>query len=134
GAHVGQQEELWLLRRGDPARPGMLDPEVDSLYDAFEHRRADRPSLPLLPPVEARAYDREVRSRVLDLLERTPEEDLFPAGMVVQHEDMHDETMLATLQLRQGPPGLIPRRQLPGGRPVAGARGFRGGRAVVRRE
>src|SRR5262249_12022969 len=79
----------------------------------------DRPSLPLLPPVEARAYDREVRSRVLDLLERTPEEDLFPAGMVVQHEDMHDETMLATLQLRQGPPVLIPRRQLPEGRPVA---------------
>jgi iron(II)-dependent oxidoreductase len=26
-AHVGQQEELWLLRAGDPARPGMLPPE-----------------------------------------------------------------------------------------------------------
>ena len=25
-AHVGQQEELWLLRAGDPARPGMLPP------------------------------------------------------------------------------------------------------------
>jgi gamma-glutamyl hercynylcysteine S-oxide synthase len=119
-AHIGQQEEFWLLRRGDPARPGMLAPEVDSLYDAFKHRRADRPSLPLLPPVEARAYDREVRGRVLDLLERTPEEGLFPAGMVVQHEDMHDETMLAALQLRQGPPVLIARRQLPQGRPVAG--------------
>ena len=23
-AHVGQQEELWLLRGGDPNRPGML--------------------------------------------------------------------------------------------------------------
>src|SRR6516225_3262923 len=120
-AHIGQQEEFWLLRGGDPARPGMLAPEVDSLYDAFKHRRADRPSLPLLPPVEARAYDREVRGRVLDLLERTREEDLFPAGMVVQHEDMHDETMLATLQLRQGPPVLIPRRALPRGRQVAGA-------------
>jgi iron(II)-dependent oxidoreductase len=119
-AHIGQQEELWLLRGGDPARPGMLAAEVDSLYDAFKHRRADRPSLPLLPPVEARAYDREVRGRVLDLLERTREEDLFPAGMVVQHEDMHDETMLATLQLRQGPPVLIARRALPRGRPVAG--------------
>jgi len=119
-AHIGQQEELWLLRGGDPARPGMLAPEVDSFYDAFKHRRADRPSLPLLPPVEARAYDHEVRGRVLDLLERTREEDLFPAGMVVQHEDMHDETMLATLQLRQGPPLLIARRALPRGRPVAG--------------
>jgi gamma-glutamyl hercynylcysteine S-oxide synthase len=123
-AHIGQQEELWLLRGGDPARPGMLAPDVDSLYDAFKHRRADRPALPLLPPVEARAYDHEVRGRVLDLLERTPEEDLFTAGMVVQHEEQHDETMLATLQLRKGPPVLIGRRDLPAGRPVAGDRVF----------
>jgi gamma-glutamyl hercynylcysteine S-oxide synthase len=130
-AHIGQQEELWLLRGGDPARPGMLAPDVDSLYDAFKHRRADRPSLPLLPPVEARAYDREVRGRVLDLLERTPEEDLFPAGMVVQHEDMHDETMLATLQLRQGPPVLIARRELPRGRAIAYERVFVAGGPFV---
>ena len=123
-AHVGQQEELWLLRGGDPGRPGMLAPDVDSLYDAFKHRRADRPALPLLPPVEARAYDHEVRGRVLDLLERTPEEDLFTAGMVVQHEEQHDETMLATLQLRQGPPVLLSRRELPPGRPVSPERVF----------
>jgi gamma-glutamyl hercynylcysteine S-oxide synthase len=120
-AHVGQQEELWLLRGGNPDRPGILPPEVDSLYDAFKHRRADRPALPLLPPVDARAYDHEVRGRVLDLLERTSEEDLFTAGMVVQHEEQHDETMLATLQLRQGPPVLIARRELPAGRPVGEA-------------
>src|SRR3984885_13708395 len=130
-AHIGQQEELWLLRGGDPNRPGMLAPDVDSLYDAFKHRRADRPTLPLLPPVEARAYDHEVRGRVLDLLERTPEEDLFTAGMVVQHEEQHDETMLATLQLRQGPPVLIGRRDLPPGRPVAGDRVFVGGGPVT---
>src|ERR1700757_231810 len=121
-AHVGQQEELWLLRGGDPARPGMLAPEVDSLYDAFKHKRADRPALPLLPPVEARAYDYEVRGRVLDLLDRTPEENLFTAGMVVQHEEQHDETMFATLQLRQGPPVLLARPPLPQGRPTAGER------------
>jgi iron(II)-dependent oxidoreductase len=123
-AHVGQQEELWLLRDGDPARPGMLPPDVDSLYDAFKHRRADRPALPLLPPVQARAYDHEVRGRVLDLLERTPADDLFTAGMVVQHEEQHDETMLATLQLRQGPPVLLDRRPLPCGRDVGEARCF----------
>jgi gamma-glutamyl hercynylcysteine S-oxide synthase len=121
-AHVGQQEELWLLRGGNPARPGMLPPDVDSLYDAFKHGRAERPSLPLLPPVEARAFNYEVRGRVLDLLERTPAEDLFTAGMVVQHEEQHDETMYATLQLRQGPPVLLPRRTLPSGRPVSGPR------------
>jgi iron(II)-dependent oxidoreductase len=107
-AHIGQQEELWLLRGGDQARAGMLPPDVDSLYDAFKHARRDRPALPLLPPVEARKYVAEVRGRVLDELDRTPDSAaaLFTAGMVVQHEQQHDETMLATLQLRSGPPVL----------------------------
>jgi len=122
-AHVGQQEELRLLRAGDPARPGMLPPEVDALYDAFKHLRAERPSLPLLPPVEARAYDHEVPGRVLDPIEHTPAGELFTAGMVVQH----DETMLATLQLRQGPPVLLGRRPLPPGRDVGPDRVFTGG-------
>jgi iron(II)-dependent oxidoreductase len=130
-AHVGQQEELWLLRGGNPARPGMLPPDVDSLYDAFKHKRADRPSLPLMPPVEARAFNYEVRGRVLDLLERTAAEDLFTAGMVVQHEEQHDETMYATLQLRQGPPVLLQRRALPQGRPVVGERVFVAGGPFV---
>ncbi|MDQ6850888.1 MAG: ergothioneine biosynthesis protein EgtB [Actinomycetota bacterium] len=108
-AHIGQQEELWLLRAGNPDRPGMLPPDVDFLYDAFRHARADRPALPLLPPVAAREYCDEVRGAVLDRLERTPDdpESLFTAGMVVQHEQQHDETMLATLQLRTGPPVLV---------------------------
>jgi iron(II)-dependent oxidoreductase len=130
-AHVGQQEELWLLRGGDPAQPGMLPPDVDSLYDAFKHTRAERPSLPLLPPVEARAYNYEVRGRVLDLLDKTPADDLFTAGMVVQHEEQHDETMFATLQLRDGPPVLLPRRTLPPGRPVDGERVFVAGGPFV---
>jgi hypothetical protein len=45
-AHVGQQEELRPLRGGDQARPGMLPLDVDALYDAFRHPRAERPSLP----------------------------------------------------------------------------------------
>jgi iron(II)-dependent oxidoreductase len=129
-AHIGQQEELWLLRDGNPARPGMLPPDVDSLYDAFKHRRADRPTLPLLPPVEARAYDHEIRGRVLDLIERTPEENLFTAGMVVQHEEQHDETMLATLQLRQGPP-VLAARPLPPGRHIEQERCFVAGGPFV---
>ncbi len=110
-AHVAQQEELWLLRDGVSTCPGLLPTEVDRLYDAFEHPRATRSSLPLLPPVEARRYGREVRGRVLDRLERA--EDLFPYAMVVQHEEQHDETMLATLHLRSGDPVLEPTRVLP---------------------
>ena len=122
-AHIGQQEEFWLLRGGDPARRGMLAPDVDSLYDAFKHARADRPSLPLLPPVEARAFCYEVRGRALDLIESTADDDLFTAAMVVQHEQQHDETMLATLQLRPGAAVLLA-EPLPLGRAVAGDRVF----------
>src|SRR3954465_2141998 len=68
-AHIGQQEDLWLLRRGAAGREGLLPPSVEDLYDAFTHPRAVRDQLPLLPPVEARAYCREVRGRVLDRLE-----------------------------------------------------------------
>jgi len=122
-AHIGQQEELWLLRAGNPDRPGMLPASVDALYDAFEHPRAERPALPLLPPVDARAFVHEVRGRVLDLLERTPDDDLFTAGMVAQHEEQHDETMLATLQLRTGPP-VLHARPLPSGRTLDSDRVF----------
>ena len=51
-AHIGNQEELWLLRA--VAGREAMRPEIDGLYDAFEHPRAERPSLPLLPPAEAR--------------------------------------------------------------------------------
>ena len=67
-AHVANQEELWLLRAVGGREP--MHPEIDGLYDAFEHPRAERPTLPLLPPGEARHYAREVRGRVLDLLEK----------------------------------------------------------------
>lgn len=110
-AHVANQEELWLLRAVGGREP--MHPEIDPLYDAFEHPRAQRPSLPLLAPAQARRYGHEVRGRVLDLIERArlPEGgfggDLsgagFAFGMVAQHEVQHDETMLATHQLRSGP-------------------------------
>lgn len=69
-AHIGNQEELWLLRNIGGRDP--MHPEIDPLYDAFEHPRSERPTLPLLPPGEARAYAGEVRGRVLDLLAASP--------------------------------------------------------------
>jgi gamma-glutamyl hercynylcysteine S-oxide synthase len=105
-AHIGNQEELWLLRAVGGREP--MHPEIDPLYDAFEHPRAERPTLPLLPPPQARAYVSEVRGRVLDLLERAPlagaplVDNGFAFGMIAQHEQQHDETMLITHQLREG--------------------------------
>jgi gamma-glutamyl hercynylcysteine S-oxide synthase len=120
-AHIANQEELWLLRGVGGRDP--IHPEIDPLYDAFEHPRAERPSLPLLTPAEARRYGSEVRGRVLDLIERVRFPDAGPGGfgarrddaltaagfafgMVAQHEVQHDETMLATHQLRSGPASL----------------------------
>ena len=121
-AHIGQQEELWLLRGGNPDRPGMLPSEVDSLYDAFIHTRARRVDLPLLSPTQARAYCRTVRSRALDALDALDEEQTtFPFALIISHEHQHDETMLQALNLRTGEPLLGPATSLPVGRPdVAG--------------
>ncbi len=109
-AHIANQEEMWLLRAVGGQEP--IHPEIDPLYDAFEHPRAQRPTLPLLPPGEARRYAADVRGRVLDLLEvarfsgRRLVTGGFAYGMIVQHEQQHDETMLITHQLRKGAPAL----------------------------
>ncbi len=119
-AHIGQQEDLWLLRGGDACRPGLLPPDVEVLYDAFTQPRAVRARLPLLPPVEARRFGREVRGRVLDRLEKLgvdDDGDPFDFAMVVSHEQQHDETMLQALNLRLGPPLLGAGTALPPGRP-----------------
>jgi gamma-glutamyl hercynylcysteine S-oxide synthase len=121
-AHIGQQEELWLLRDGNPDRPGMLPPNVERLYDAFEHSRAIRVELPLLPPADARTYCATVRDKALDNLDALPddlnvsEDAAFRFGLVISHENQHDETMLQALNLRSGPPLLGAGSSLPPGR------------------
>ncbi len=119
-AHIGNYEELWLLRAIDGR--AAIDADLDDLYNAFEHPRWERPSLPVLGPDQARAYLGRVRDEVLDLLARLDHLDLDPAaarlvsdrfvyGMVIQHEHQHDETLLATHQLRGSastPPPSIP--------------------------
>ncbi|WP_372497160.1 ergothioneine biosynthesis protein EgtB [Pseudonocardia humida] len=122
-AHIGSQEELWLVRDVGGREP--LRPEIDGLYDAFQHSRASRVALPLLTPHETRAYVAEVRDKALDALHTSPlaggrrlTEHGFAFGMIVQHEQQHDETMLATHQLRAGAavlhaPAPPPGRPLP---------------------
>ncbi|HEX8769511.1 MAG TPA: ergothioneine biosynthesis protein EgtB [Acidimicrobiales bacterium] len=113
-AHVGNFEELWLLRAVNGDQP--IDASLDHVYDAFRHPRPSRPSLPLLGPDSARRYLAEVRERALHVLDRVAFSqdsgsggparqllhDAFVYGMVVQHEHQHDETMLATIQLMDG--------------------------------
>jgi iron(II)-dependent oxidoreductase len=109
-AHIGNQEELWLVRHVGGREP--VRDDIDTIYDAFQHPRADRPQLPLLGPTEARSYVNTVRNKVFDVLDHTALEgrplvdDGFAFGMIVQHEQQHDETMMATHQLRKGAPAL----------------------------
>ncbi|MET8141094.1 ergothioneine biosynthesis protein EgtB [Sphaerisporangium sp. NPDC005288] len=124
-AHVGNYEELWVLREAGGLTP--LRPEIDEMYDAFAHPRGERPALPLLRPDEARAYIAGVRGRVLDVLDAADLSRPDPLcsqglvfGLVMQHEHQHDETMLATLQLC-GLPGLVRDGDLPAGRPAGAA-------------
>ncbi|MFK4040583.1 ergothioneine biosynthesis protein EgtB [Nonomuraea wenchangensis] len=118
-AHVGNYEELWVLRAAAGITP--LRPEIDDIYDAFKTPRRDRPTLPFLRPAEARDYIGGVRGRVLDVLDAVDladpdplRRDGFVFGLVIQHEHQHDETMLATLQLA-GRPGVVRDGDLPPG-------------------
>ncbi|WP_175584320.1 ergothioneine biosynthesis protein EgtB [Nocardia cyriacigeorgica] len=105
-AHIGNQEELWLVRDVGGREPVRAD--IDELYDAFKHARANRPALPLLNPGQARDYVGTVRDKVWDVLDRSSLRGAplvdggFAFGMIAQHEQQHDETMLATHQLRAG--------------------------------
>ena len=101
-AHIGYFEELWLLRGGKGNGRG-------ELYDSFAHGRAERGSLPILSPREARAYVSEVREQVLERLPELAADD-FLVGMVAQHELQHVETMAQTLALGgfAHPDGLPP--------------------------
>ncbi|MFG2848587.1 ergothioneine biosynthesis protein EgtB [Kitasatospora sp. NPDC048296] len=119
-AHVGNQEEIWLVRAAGGRRA--LRPDLDDIYDAFRHPRADRPALALLRPDDARRYLHRVREAATDVLASVPDADWdapsptgqqasllargFVFGMVAQHEQQHVETMLATHQLRTGIPVL----------------------------
>jgi iron(II)-dependent oxidoreductase len=107
-AHVGHYEELWLLRAVARTRP--IDPAHDDIYDAFKHVRKERAKLAILGPAEARTHIAMVRGQVLDVLEKVELDPALPLlndgfvyGMVAQHEQQHDETMLATLQLMASP-------------------------------
>jgi iron(II)-dependent oxidoreductase len=116
-AHIGWQEELWLLRGNDADRPGLLEPKVERCYDAFVNSRASRVNLPLLPPSDARTYCSTVRNKVLDTLDNLDNDDTgFNFGLVVSHENQHDETMLQALNLRTGAPLLDTGSPLPPGR------------------
>jgi iron(II)-dependent oxidoreductase len=111
--HIAHFEELWLTRN----LSGSIEfSEMPGIYNPFEHPRAERASLPLPTLEQMLTRLAEIRARVLghlDTLEWDERNPLLREGfvyhMVLQHEYQHNETILQTLQLKQGTPYAAPR-------------------------
>ena len=122
--HIAAFEELWLTRN----LSGRIEfAEMPGLYNPFEHPRRVRGTLELPGLDQVRETMAEIRAVVLERLETADLHAgpaLLRAGyvyrMVLQHEYQHDETILQTLQLKQGSPYVpVERRPLPVCRSVA---------------
>ena len=104
--HVGNFEEVWLLRELDGRAPHDL--LYDRMYNPFDNPRWIRGDLPLLDRDEAVEYSDEVRGDALAILNRVeldPDDPLLRDGyvfkMVIQHEAQHHEIILQALDLRE---------------------------------
>ncbi|MBA3258402.1 MAG: ergothioneine biosynthesis protein EgtB [Gemmatimonadales bacterium] len=106
--HIAYFEELWLTQNLD----GPIEfVEMPGMYNPFEHPRSTRGALPLPGLHECRTILDEIRGRVLARLAAGGPDDANPLlrdgfvyRMVLQHEYQHNETILQTLQLKQGRP------------------------------
>jgi len=137
--HIAHFEELWLTRNLD----GPIEfVEMPGMYNPFEHPRSTRGALPLPGLDRVREVMNEIRGRVLTRLESADfhgDHPLLAGGyvyhMVLQHEYQHNETILQTLQLKQGTPYSPPARvQLPvvgEGLPATGMVRFPGGQVEI---
>ncbi len=114
-AHIAHFEELWLTRNLDgPIRfvemPGMFNP--------MENPRSERGELPLPRLEQCVALMAGIREQVLARLRRVDLDrgpqlarEGFVYHLVNQHEAQHNETMLQTMQLKQGAPYQPPARR-----------------------
>jgi iron(II)-dependent oxidoreductase len=106
--HIAHFEELWLVRNLEgPVEFG----EMPGIYNPFENPRRVRGRLALPSLDEVKTLMDAVRGRVLSRLASVDLQaddpllrDGYVYAMVLQHEYQHNETMLQTLQLKQGTP------------------------------
>jgi iron(II)-dependent oxidoreductase len=111
--HIAHFEELWLVRNLEgPVEFG----EMPGIFNPFENPRRVRGTLALPTLDECRTLMAEIRSRVLQRMSHMRfdiDDELLRDGyvyaMVLQHEYQHNETILQTLQLKQGAPYRAPR-------------------------
>jgi gamma-glutamyl hercynylcysteine S-oxide synthase len=101
--HIGNFEELWLLRVVGGHAPH--DEHLDRVYNPFENPRWCRGDLDFLRREQALAYLSEVRQEAVALAGKAAWDDAlvrdgYVLSMVAQHEAQHQETMLQALDLR----------------------------------
>lgn len=115
--HIAAFEELWLTRN----LSGRIEfSEMPGLYNPFEHPRRVRGTLALPGLADVRETMAGIRARVLDRLATADLRggpallrDGYVYRMVLQHEYQHGETILQTLQLKQGAPYVPVERRAP---------------------
>jgi len=112
--HIGHFEEVWLSENTGNGGEGVGG--LRGLYDPSRHPRAERDRLPLPTPDEVLEELARIRGAVLEHLgtvnlasDTRLLRDGYVFRMVLQHEYQHNETILQTLQLKQGRPYRAPR-------------------------
>jgi gamma-glutamyl hercynylcysteine S-oxide synthase len=111
--HIAAFEKLWLVQNLD----GPIEfSEMPGTYNPFEHPRATRGGLSLPTLAGQREELARVRDAVCirlagEVFDRSDPllRDAYVVRMVAQHERQHQETILQTLQLKQGDPYPAPR-------------------------
>ncbi len=106
--HIAHFEELWLTRNLDGEIKFV---EMPGLFNPMEHPRNERATLALPSLAQILRLMADIRGQVLERLGRADLasgnpllRDGFVYHMVLQHEYQHNETILQTLQLKQGEP------------------------------
>lgn len=120
--HIAHFEEVWLLEKLEAGGDAGGGEGLRGMYNPFENPRSSRDELPLPSLEECEAYMGRVRRAVLDrlgsgLVDASDDSPLLRDGfvfrMVLQHEYQHNETILQTLQLKEGRPYRAPRTVAP---------------------
>ncbi len=104
--HIAWVAEWYVLRAASSSEPQDAHGNCllrcgDSWFDANRVPHAQRWQLDLPAPGALKTYCHEVLDRVLDKLMREPDDAaaLYPYRMVLAHEDLHGEALLAALQV-----------------------------------
>jgi iron(II)-dependent oxidoreductase len=92
--HVGWFQDRWILQNLDANPP--VSQEADNLYDSFNIPNTERWDLAFPPFGETYEYITEVLDRIVQRLgsRDLTDEDIYFYRLVINHEDMHSETMV----------------------------------------